>query len=134
MAGSSTVYIVFVEPRSKNTVTVTTISPKNDSTLDSSTPILQQNYSAVLNTAPPATSQEPLKKNVSYENVPNYPKPPTVRHSHIEIQECPAYKLTKYISGEYDDVCSTAVRMQINPSYKQMDISLNHNSNLCDTV
>ena len=119
-------YIFFVEPHSRNTMTVTNIHHENDSNLDTGTPLPQQTDSAVLNIVPPATSQEPSNRNQSYENVPNFPKPPTVRHSHVEIQECPAYKLTKCSSGDYDDVRSTAVRMQPNPSYKHANPCYNH--------
>ena len=88
-------------------------------------PLESQEYSLLRTEKdPPVKSQEdPIKK--SYENLSIYPKPSNVRHSHIEIQECPAYKALR-LSGDYDDICSTAVVMQPNPSYK--DNVFSHNT------
>ena len=64
---------------------------------------------------PPLKSQEDSKIG-PYENISAYPKPLNVRHSHIQIQECPAYRTLDL--DDYDDICPTAVIMQPNPAYK----------------
>ena len=63
------------------------------------------------NAVPPIDSQEtPMKKkSTSYENIPDCPKPPTVRHSHIQIQKCPAYGVAGSDIDVYDDVYSSEV-------------------------
>ena len=56
----------------------------------------------------------------SYENITDCPKPLSVRHSHIPIVECPVYRTIKGMNGDCDDIRSTAVVMQPNPSYTHM--------------
>ena len=131
---------LFTEPLSKSTVNLTRVLPTNDSELTCSPPIpnllplllfkskddlpikseedppleSQEDSSMKTNKDALSKSREDLNKE-PYENIFNYPKTSNVRHSHIQMQECPAYKT---LSGDYDDICSTAVVMQPNPSYK----------------
>ena len=138
------VHFYFTEPRSKN---IPSVPPVNDSELTCSSPI----PNLLLNTLPsfkskddlslkseegppleslkdsslttkkdssPKSQEDPNKE--SYESISTYPKPSNEIHSHVQIQaECPAYRAP---NGDYDDICSTAVTMQPNPSYKHIYI------------
>ena len=78
----------------------------------------QEDLSLTTNKDPPPKSQDPNKE--SYESISTYPKPSNVMHTDIQIQaECPAYRA---LNVDYDDVCSTAVTIQPNPSYKHIYI------------
>ena len=92
--------------------------------MTSSTLIPQQSDydSLVMNSTPLPLLHKEAPKEKSYENIPSHQKPLAIRHSHIEMKECPAYKVIKCNSGDYDDVCPTAVTMQPNPSYKHYNI------------
>lgn len=108
---------VFTGPRRKRTVDVGKVMPENNSDITPSRTISQYT-DPILNTSP--LKSQDNSSNSSYENIPECPKPPNVRHSHIQIQECPAYRVTEHNSSNYDDVCSTAVVMKSNPSYRHV--------------
>ena len=128
-------FISFTEqPQSENrTSTVADVPPENNTELTSIT-IPQHPTNPTLTapqhqtdpnlTAPQhqtdlsGTPSAVTHNRSSYENIPDCPKPLSVRHSHIPIVECPAYRTIKSINGDYDDIRSTAVIMQPNPSYR----------------
>ena len=119
----------FSEPQNKSTGNIAKVSPTNDSKLTSSMSI----PNVALDTILPSKSQNdaPMKPEKdlnakSYENIPDCSKPISISHSHVVIQKCPAYR-SVVIGEDYDDIRSTAVIMQPNPSYKQDDM-FSHNA------
>ena len=111
-------FFSFTEPLSKNKAIVPPANHSNHNLTHSTS--ISQHSDLILKRTPSVQSQRNLS-NGSYENVPDFPKPSNIRHSHIQIVECPAYRTANYEGNngeDYDDIQSTAVIMQRNPSYE----------------
>ena len=116
--------VLFTEPNSKKRSRVHLIGIGDNVYLDNHTESTSAETTlqySINNPVPHAINPQAtlVKKPASYENVP---KQSTIRCGHMQIQEIPVYAVAakKRKNDDYDDVCSTDVIIQPNPSYKEV--------------
>jgi len=114
----------FITVLDKEAVNIVNSSSVNDSitiSLQSGSQHDPQQDDSLTDTSMSHNDSVSPKKKIQYVNVPDCPVPLAIRHSNIDMEDCPAYKKRSKTcvvkSGDYDDVQST-VKMQRNPAYR----------------